>query len=672
MRKEAYFKKREDKCLICFEEKEVEYPFIVKYDKKFYYDPIKAVPFLHSDNPRLILDEILALFNKKNEPKIIYDYFNGLSEDKLINLAEAISFIDDNLKTQYKDLLNKIKRILMIALSDDLSLILSNLGLNDKIIDDLKNNEFNMRKVNNNYYFLYDYYRFNFKLLDELSYLRKASEFDYERIKRIIIMEYKKYCFNNGHSFLNYYFFVNRIKKYNLDFKKEELLADLSPTLLKLIDEGIFFTQNNNLFLTEYYKMEDTIKEKIEFYTKSYQDKWDIENKLNSLKDKFNHSFSNDQIQAIKNFFNNRLSLISGIAGSGKTSVIKAIVKIIKEEKPKAKLIALAPTGKAVSRIKDLCECEAKTIHSFVNYNLDLIKNKQDYDRNNYEYIIIDEASMVDMELFYLFLNYINDIKNLVLIGDLNQLPPIGIGYIFKDLYQYELPKVKLNYNFRTKNSLGDFINAVLNRNINLEQNSDNSLIFKALNKTEINAFINEYCKQNNDFKDRVIINAVNKGETGVYSINLLVQKVINNDNDFIRIKNNVFYLNDKVMHLRNDQINNGEIGYINNLDNNDNQNPKFNVKYRDLEMVYDIQNIDDLSLAYALSVHKAQGSEFDEVIFIIDKDYPYMYNFNLIYTAVSRAKTKLFILGDLNLLRQSIKKEAKPRDNRLSILLKK
>ncbi len=672
MRKEAYFKKREDKCLICFEEKEVEYPFIVKYDKKFYYDPIKAVPFLRSDNPRLILDEILALFNKKNEPKIIYDYFNGLSDDKLINLAEAISFIDDNLKTQYKDLLNKIKRILMIALSDDLSLILSNLGLNDKIIDDLKNNELNTRKVNNNYYFLYDYYRFNFKLLDELSYLRKASEFDYERIKRIIIMEYKKYCFNNGHSFLNYYFFVNRIKKYNLDFKKEELLADLSPTLLKLIDEGIFFTQNNNLFLTEYYKMEDTIKEKIEFYTKSYQDKWDIENKLNSLKDKFNHSFSNDQIQAIKNFFNNRLSLISGIAGSGKTSVIKAIVKIIKEEKPKAKLIALAPTGKAVSRIKDLCECEAKTIHSFVNYNLDLIKNKQDYDRNNYEYIIIDEASMVDMELFYLFLNYINDIKNLVLIGDLNQLPPIGIGYIFKDLYQYELPKVKLNYNFRTKNSLGDFINAVLNRNINLEQNSDNSLIFKALNKTEINAFINEYCKQNNDFKDRVIINAVNKGETGVYSINLLVQKVINNDNDFIRIKNNVFYLNDKVMHLRNDQINNGEIGYINNLDNNDNQNPKFNVKYRDLEMVYDIQNIDDLSLAYALSVHKAQGSEFDEVIFIIDKDYPYMYNFNLIYTAVSRAKTKLFILGDLNLLRQSIKKEAKPRDNRLSILLKK
>ena len=672
MRKEAYFKKREDKCLICFEEKEVEYPFIVKYDKKFYYDPIKAVPFLHSDNPRLILDEILALFNKKNEPKIIYDYFNGLSEDKLINLAEAISFIDDNLKTQYKDLLNKIKRILMIALSDDLSLILSNLGLNDKIIDDLKNNEFNMRKVNNNYYFLYDYYRFNFKLLDELSYLRKASEFDYERIKRIIIMEYKKYCFNNGHSFLNYYFFINRIKKYNLDFKKEELLADLSPTLLKLIDEGIFFTQNNNLFLTEYYKMEDTIKEKIEFYTKSYQDKWDIENKLNSLKDKFNHSFSNDQIQAIKNFFNNRLSLISGIAGSGKTSVIKAIVKIIKEEKPKAKLIALAPTGKAVSRIKDLCDCEAKTIHSFVNYNLDLIKNKQDYDRNNYEYIIIDEASMVDMELFYLFLNYINDIKNLVLIGDLNQLPPIGIGYIFKDLYQYELPKVKLNYNFRTKNSLGDFINAVLNRNINLEQNSDNSLIFKALNKTEINAFINEYCKQNNDFKDRVIINAVNKGETGVYSINLLVQKVINNDNDFIKIKNNVFYLNDKVMHLRNDQINNGEIGYINNLDNNDNQNPKFNVKYRDLEMVYDIQNIDDLSLAYALSVHKAQGSEFDEVIFIIDKDYPYMYNFNLIYTAVSRAKTKLFILGDLNLLKQSIKKEAKPRDNRLSILLKK
>ena len=391
------------------------------------------------------------------------------------------------------------------------------------------------------------------------------------------------------------------------------------------------------------------------------------------------------QIDAIKSCFEENISIITGGPGTGKTTIINTISKIFIENGYNISLCA--PTGRAAKRIEETTGIEAKTIHRMLGY----IPSSYD-DIGHFEYnednpldtdlIIIDEMSMVDVVLFEKLLRGIKDNTKLIIVGDVDQLPSVGAGNVLKDLINSNKIKyTKLIDIFRQSENSNIIVNAHKINNgqepILNEKNSDffflntdapsitRNVVVDLISRRLPKAYGYDYSK------DIQILTQSRKGICGVFELNKLLQDILNpktEASDEILVGNKLFRVNDKVMQTKNNYnlsfiddegeenfgVYNGDMGHIIFIDKSSN---KLTVEMDDKRLIeYSLEDLDNLELAYAITIHKSQGSEFKSVIIPMFDGYKLLQTRNLLYTAITRAKENIVIVGDKNVMNNMIR----------------
>ena len=386
-------------------------------------------------------------------------------------------------------------------------------------------------------------------------------------------------------------------------------------------------------------------------------------------------AFSKEQEIAIKEAFNNMLLVITGGPGTGKTTIIKAICNTLNENNLKFNLAA--PTGRAAKRMQESTENVAFTIHRLIGIKPESpIPEFNEENTLDCDYVIVDEASMIDIKLMDKLLKALSSKTALILVGDHNQLPSVGAGNVLKDILDTDIKSVKLKKIFRQAKESNIVVNA----------HKINDGLYPILNqKNKDFFFINSNSKKfQNDLLDLVknrlpnyykldpindiqILAPSKKSLWGIVNINDLCQKELNKNPNSIKINNRIFKLGDKVMQVRNnyeleslnpdnfdDGVYNGDIGRIIDIDKN---MESLKVEFYDGNIVsYKKEDVKDLDLSYAITIHKSQGSEFDCVLIPMMPASFMLLNRNLLYTAITRAKKLVILLGEKKILKQMVR----------------
>ncbi len=396
------------------------------------------------------------------------------------------------------------------------------------------------------------------------------------------------------------------------------------------------------------------------------------EEKIRQIEEAGGIQYAQRQKEAITAALNTGLLILTGGPGTGKTTTLNAIIRLLKESGEKVTLCA--PTGRAAQRMTAVTGEEAKTIHRMLEVSYD-IEDKPVFKRNernllNTDALIVDEVSMVDTLLLESLLRALPLTCRLILVGDSNQLPSVGAGNVLHDLIASQtIPVITLNEIFRQ--SMQSLIITGAHRIINGEMPDirarDNDFFFmRDYNTESVAATIGDLCSRRlknafgYDLHEHIqVLSPTRKGILGTYELNNRLQALVN-PNPSRGVKVGYYTLNegDKVMQSRNNYdilwtrddgemgegVFNGDIGVMTEVNT---ASKIYKVRYDDRVAVYDSDSVSDLELAYACTVHKSQGNEFDCVVMPMFRGAPQLMYRNLLYTAVTRAKKLLILVGD-------------------------
>lgn len=545
--------------------------------------------------------------------------------------------------------------------SSDLILKLQNLGFSieecSKIYNHFKNDLENI--LENDFYKLKEIIEFH--KLDNI-YVNNYGDKTKMRIDACILEAMQVLSNLAGDTF----YYEEEIKKVLLKEFNIELSEDvLKECLLSLKEENEVFINGRRIYLQKYYLKEKNIArtlKKIDSYAPKMI--YNLDEKLKELENKINIDYNFDQEKAITTALNNNITIISGGPGTGKTTIINAIVQLyIKENKLSQAdifqtIALLAPTGRASKKLSSSTHLPAYTIHRYLKWykdSNDFFYNE--YNKTNHRLIIVDEVSMIDTDLFNALLNGISPNVKLILVGDTFQLPSVGPGLVLDDLITSDFFNfVPLNQIYRqSENSYIPYLAKEIKNNDLSEEflnKKDDYCFFKAENsqiKSAIRQIIDISLKKNIDERKMQILAPMYKGENGIDNLNNILQNIYNppsNNKSEIHYIDTIYRENDKVLQLVNDLDNNvfnGDIGFIERINGN-----KVIIDYEGNRVEYDKKDLKQIKHAYAITIHKSQGSEFEHVIMPISTSYYKMLYNKLIYTGVSRAKKSLTIVGDV------------------------
>lgn len=402
----------------------------------------------------------------------------------------------------------------------------------------------------------------------------------------------------------------------------------------------------------------------------------DVEKKIEKIEQKDNIEYATLQKKAIKEALTKGMLVLTGGPGTGKTTTLNAIIRLLKENGQKVYLCA--PTGRAAQRMSEVTGEKAKTIHRLLEVSFD-IEDKPVFKKNernmlSCDAIIVDEVSMVDCVLFESLMRALPLSCRLILVGDCDQLPSVGAGNVLHDLINSNtLPVVELKEIFRQSQQSLIVTNAhkIVSGEMPTLNSTDNDFFFIKKGSMEDTAeAIVDLCTRRlkntygySCMDDIQILSPTKKGVLGTLELNKRIQAVINpKDSSKNEISVNFYTLRegDKVMQNKNNYninwtkengefgegIFNGDIGVLTQVNKSSHY---LKVRFDDKEAMYDMDSITDLELAYACTVHKSQGNEFEAVVIPMHNFAPQLMYRNLLYTAVTRAKKMLILVGDPN-----------------------
>lgn len=451
---------------------------------------------------------------------------------------------------------------------------------------------------------------------------------------------------NNGHTFLYYEDFKEKflqiLRKNGHPMRVGEPVAILEHFKNEFYLEKPFCKKSKVAFISTRNKEMDILN--------AYKLTKDLSTLFPQYNPNIQENFTEEQQYAIRESIlqNGRLCVLTGGPGTGKSTVIEAIVKGIQETYPSIPIRLMAPTGKATKRIKEVmgdCDIEISTIHKFLGHGKDY-KTKEDRDHiRTSGFIIIDETSMLDLELFWELLDNIDLINcKVLLVGDVDQLPSIGAGNILHDMIHIGVPTYYLTLNHRSVKNIKSNADKIIKGEFDLQEdetfeiiskNSSKGWYFAGLDSLKIDncSVISPYRKENI--------------EGSAYAINQLIQSAkFSNVNQ----KYGKYHIGDLVIFIKTNYKKgyfNGEMGTIVSY-----KNGVYNVKID--ENVVEVEDIKEMDLGYSYSIHKSQGSENDTVIICIPK-YSDFITRRMLYTAVTRAKQKASIYASYETIRKII-----------------
>ncbi len=533
-----------------------------------------------------------------------------------------------------------------------------------------------------------DIYGIGFKTADKIASkmgINKESIYRVEAGIKYIIMEFA----GNGHCYV----------------PKEELISNVSKLLEveeSSIEEGIrnlglrgnihLITDNEDILIyyTPFHMAENNVSRKLVELSQVKLEELDIdiENEIKKIEKEENINFAKKQVLAIKESLENGLVVITGGPGTGKTTTINAIIKIC--EDLNLSVILAAPTGRAAKRMTETTGREAKTIHRLLEYSF-MEEESMAFGRDedspiDADLIIIDESSMIDILLMNSLLKAINPGTRVILVGDIDQLPSVGAGNVLKDIIESGVIKiVRLDQIFRQSEESMIIVNA---HRINkgeepiLNKRDKDFFFLTRGSSNRILETILELCFERlpsfygvDRLKDIQVLTPMKKGDIGINSLNKHLQSILNPKDSTKAEKtigDDIFRVGDKVMQIKNNYttewkiikdgieittgegVFNGDFGFIIEIDEEDRI---MKVLFDDeKEVEYEFNQLDELKLAYATTVHKSQGSEFPIVVMPISWGPPMLLTRNLLYTAITRAKDLVVLVGEERYLSMMIK----------------
>lgn len=376
-----------------------------------------------------------------------------------------------------------------------------------------------------------------------------------------------------------------------------------------------------------------------------------------------------DQQAAIHCCLTNKVAIITGGPGTGKTTIVKELLSFLTTHKISFQLAA--PTGRAAKRLTESTGFPAATIHRFLEFDPAIMKfTKDEQNPASIELLLLDEASMIDIYLMYAVLKALPSSARLIVIGDSNQLPSVGAGNVLHDLIASTvIATTHLSTIFRQAQNSMIIMNAHRINNGEFpiitpqEQSIPDFIFIKQEDMGVINNHLHQIYTQillqhNIMHDESIILSPMNKGVGGTFMLNQYMQSLLNPDYKKNGISHGIytFAINDRVMQIKNNyekMVFNGDTGIIQAIDST---NHIVDVLFNDIIVSYSTHELDELTLAYAISIHKSQGSEYKAVIIVVAMNHFMLLQRNLMYTAITRAKKLCIIIGQTKALAIAIK----------------
>ena len=574
-----------------------------------------------------------------------------------------------------KGVTEKQVRVLHEALKNyqgsyEIILSLSKLGFSTrdslKIYSKFKEKSFDIinEDIYKAYYFIDDIY---FKTCDYIYLKNSDDDLDVKRIRAMFIYILRELTNVSG----NTYFYLEEIRPYFIRVMGKDVSDELLlESINNLIALELIVVKEDKIYLKEYYDAEIFIARRLRLLAHEKEEVIKkYESVLNEIEIKNNITYNEEQKAAIKSALTNKCLIITGGPGTGKTTIIKGIIDLYQAiNKYNTKdlmenLILLAPTGRASKRMSEVTNLSASTIHRFLKWNKDTNKFQiNEYNKSKVNFVIIDESSMLDTLLLCNLLKGLSTNTKIIFVGDVNQLPSVGAGNVLHDMIESDEIKTIRLKNLYRQGKDSNIITFAHNINEGIldtelfNKNEDLQFIKCPDNKV-IDIIKSEVSKiKNTDYQ---VLAPMYKTINGIDNINKALQELLNPKKPTkkeITINNVIYREDDKVIELTNmpdDNVFNGDIGCVSRIK----LSPKKEVyiDYDENNVKYTPTMFSNFSLAYAISIHKSQGSEFKTVIMPIVKSYHKMLYRKLIYTGVTRSKEKLILIGDINALGNAI-----------------
>ncbi len=512
-----------------------------------------------------------------------------------------------------------------------------------------------------------DIWGIGFKKVDDIASNLGIDEDDPARIEAGILYVLNK-ATEEGHVYLPRSILLDEAGE-NLEISQEKIesrlknMADSEEIIIEPAGSGE--GEEEAVYLPDFYQAERGIAEKFRSMLKvpAAETEMNISHLIKRAESSLDITLASEQRRAVRKAVKDRVLIITGGPGTGKTTIIKIMLDIFSRQGLDVDLAA--PTGRAAKRMEEASSHEAKTIHRLLDFNYHqggFQKNEQN--QLDSDVIIIDEASMLDAMLMYNLIRAVPTGARMILVGDVNQLPPVGAGYVLRDLLDSSfLPVVRLKKIFRQAEESMIVVNSHRINNGQMpvltgKNEGLNDFYFVEEEKKEkVLAMILKLVKEripdrfNFDSIDDVqVLSPMRRGVLGVKNLNQELKQALNPPlpagEEGIKYGEREFNIGDKVMQIKNNydlEVFNGDIGRIISLDA---ESSRLNVNFAGRSVTYEHKDLEELRLAYATTVHKSQGSEYRAVVMPISTQHYIMLQRKLVYTALTRAEDLAVLIG--------------------------
>lgn len=509
---------------------------------------------------------------------------------------------------------------------------------------------------------------FGFKTVDAIARKTACRPNDPMRIRGAIhyVMDEIK---SAGHLFL--YKDELRSQAYKLlneGFPHEAVTPQaINAELYVMVVSNILHAQSGNIYRPKTFLAEEYTAKRIAQLLLQPSTEAHIDTELETAQEEMGITLASNQLDAVRNCFSHMLTLVTGGPGTGKTTILKAVLSVHRQLGGD-KIMLMAPTGLAARRMAESTGYEgASTIHSALSLNFDL-DEVADADRPplDADLIIVDEFTMADMFLAFELFSRIADGTRVLLLGDVEQLPSVGPGNVFRELLECgRIPTTVLDVIYRQANTSSIVVNAAAIRSGSTKLQYQEDFLFEPCADSDATAEEVERCYlqevgERGVENVQVLSSFRTRGACSVKALNEEIRELVNPAKSTlpeIKVGSRLYRLNDRVMQTKNkDDISNGDVGFISHIYVGEDNDSVVTITFSDNRVVeYAPEDLDIIEPAYAVTVHKSQGSQYEAVIIPLPGEFSIMMRRNLIYTAIIRAKKKVILVGQKKMLFMAI-----------------
>lgn len=478
---------------------------------------------------------------------------------------------------------------------------------------------------------------------------------------------------DNGHLFIDETTLLQTTAEMlNEDLPSSDMLvktSEIDVIIDDMILMGEIVCSEGRIYSTKSFVMENETAEKVAQLISMPPLAIDISSILEHVRKNFGIALSQRQSEAVYMAFSSNLSIITGSPGTGKTTVLKAIIEVFKALNPKGKIKLAAPTGRASRRMAESTgQNDATTLHSMLGLQGEdgYFNKSKDLSPIDADLIIVDESSMIDMWLAQQFFSRVKPTTRVILVGDVDQLQSVGAGDVFRELINCGLiPVTTLDQIFRQQEGSRIAVNAKAINNDQTRLSYGDDFTFHKCQTQEqaSDIIIKVFCDlvSKHGIENVQILSPYRKkGSCAVSELNLTIREMVNPYNGGLpdlKVGSNYFRVGDKIMQNKNnDKASNGDIGFIRDIGVNEKNETIITIEFAtERKVEYTMEDMKNIELAYATTIHKAMGSEYDIVIMPIIKSHYNMLKRNLVYTGITRAKSRVILIGQIGMLCMAI-----------------